>query len=108
MSIKVEGVLNEEKDQVEIGLQGEIDIYSSSAFKEEIHKWLMKYPDKEMLIDMRELDYIDSSGLGVLIGALKLLKSNGRGITLQNLRPNVYKVFKITNLFQVFRIVDVE
>lgn len=108
MSIKVEGRFNHEKDQVEIELQGEIDIYGSPTFKEEIHKLVMRYPDKEILIDMRELEYIDSTGLGILIGVLKILKNNGKGITLQNLKPNVYKVFKITNLFQVFRIIDAQ
>lgn len=106
MAIKVEGRFNEEKNQTEVELQGEIDIYGSSIFKEKVHELTKEYPDKEMVFDMKELDYIDSTGLGVLIGALKVLKVNAKGITLKNLKPNVYKVFKITNLSQIFTIID--
>ena len=53
---------------------------------------------------MTNLDYIDSTGLGVLIGALKVLKANQKKISLHGLKPSVYKVFTITSLTQLFEV----
>lgn len=76
--------------------------------KRRFMSWQKKHPDKDMYIDMTNLEYIDSTGLGVLIGALKILKGNGKNISLHHLKPNVYKIFKITNLTQIFNVAGME
>jgi anti-sigma B factor antagonist len=48
------------------------------------------------------LEYIDSTGLGILIGALKRLKQEDKDIIISNIRPNVGKLLKITGLDKVF------
>ena len=85
-------------------VSGEIDIYGSEKFREEIQALVKQYPDKDLSIDMTNLDYIDSTGLGVLIGALKVLKANQKKISLHGLKPSVYKVFTITSLTQLFEV----
>ena len=104
MSVIVEKKYSEENNQTEMVVSGEIDIYGSEKFREEIQALVKQYPDKDLSIDMTNLDYIDSTGLGVLIGALKVLKANQKKISLHGLKPSVYKVFSITSLTQLFEL----
>lgn len=80
---------------------GEIDIYTSAKFKEEI---LNSFDSRktDILIDGEKLEYVDSTGLGALIYILKSLKDNDYKIHLSNIKPNIRKLFNITELDKLF------
>lgn len=80
---------------------GEIDIYTSMKFKEEV---LEKFNSKkiDILIDGKKLEYVDSTGLGALIYILKTLKDDDYKIHLMNIKPNIKKLFDITELDKLF------
>ena len=80
---------------------GEIDIYTSTKFKEEV---LDSFNSKktDILIDGEKLDYVDSTGLGALIYILKNLKNEDYKIHLSNIKPNIRKLFSITELDKLF------
>jgi len=82
---------------------GEIDVYSAPAFKEELFT-VIQNTKKNLVIDGEKLDYIDSTGLGVLIGGLKRMREKGLSITITGLNPNIYKLFTITALDKPFNI----
>jgi anti-sigma B factor antagonist len=82
-------------------LKGEIDIYTAAEFKNQINAVIEEQPG-DLYIDCSELRYMDSTGLGVLIGALKKMKEQNRNIYLENLKPNVRKLFSITGLDKIF------
>jgi len=81
--------------------EGEIDIYTSPELKEKLSKAL---DDKmaDIVINGEKLDYIDSTGLGTLIGILKIIKENKNKIYIRNIKPNIRKLFDITELDKVF------
>ncbi|WP_313756643.1 STAS domain-containing protein [Tissierella sp.] len=80
---------------------GEIDIYTSSKFKEEIFKYFSS-KETDIIIDGQNLKYVDSTGLGALISILKKLKDNDYKIYLSNIKPNIRKIFDITELDKLF------
>lgn len=80
---------------------GEVDIYTSPKLKEKLLKSL-KEKETDLLIDGEKLDYIDSTGLGVLISILKKVKESENNIILINLKSNIRKLFDITGLDKVF------
>ncbi|HOC09526.1 MAG: STAS domain-containing protein [Clostridiales bacterium] len=84
-----------------VKVKGEIDIYTAAEFKKQINAAIEEVTG-DLHIDCSELQYMDSTGLGVLIGALKRMKEQGRNIYLENLRPNVRKLFAITGLDKIF------
>lgn len=92
---------NEEKNCWEVSLAGEIDIYSSSNFKIAMHDLLGKKL-ADVYIDCKELDYIDSTGLGALVSIVKFQKTNNNNVHLINLKPSVLRLFKLTDLDRVF------
>ncbi len=89
-----------------VTLSGDLDIYATSAFKEELSKLLDK-ENKDIVIDCENLNYIDSTGLGALISVYQNVSENGHGIRLKNTKPNIKKIFEITRLDEIFEFEEV-
>ncbi|MBS4539321.1 STAS domain-containing protein [Clostridium sp. D2Q-11] len=101
MALKVDKSFNEVKGVWVLKLHGEIDIYTAPKFKETLLN-VIEARESDIIIDGENLEYIDSTGLGVLISGLKKLKETNKNITIINLRPNISKLFEITGLNKVF------
>src|SRR5690625_7692227 len=80
-----------------ISLSGEIDAYTAPTLKEALLP-LTKEEDAEIIVDLDEVSYMDSTGLGVFISALKSSKEHLSSFKLINLQERVYRLFKITSL----------
>ncbi len=92
---------SDDKGKRSMVLKGEIDIYTAAEFKKQLYD-VIDNDSGDLYIDCNELQYMDSTGLGVLIGALKRAKEQDRNIYLTNLRPNIRKLFSITGLDKIF------
>ena len=102
MDIKVNTrVLNEKAQAVEV--QGEIDVYTSPRVKETINE-LIEKGHYQLVINLEGVRYIDSTGLGVLIGALKKVREHNGRILLVCTNPQIKKIFNITGLVKIFEI----
>jgi anti-sigma B factor antagonist len=100
MGLEIKKELIEDKYQVTP--IGEIDIMSSEELKKEIKDLIDE--KKDIIINGEEIEYMDSTGLGVLISLLKKTRENDNKIVIKNLKPNIYKLFNITGLTKVFEI----
>ena len=88
----------------QIILSGEIDIYTSQTFKNELNEVISSTNKGDIYIDCKELSYIDSTGLGILVGALKEIRKDNNDIYICNLKDNIKKLFIITGLDKLFKI----
>lgn len=102
MSINIESKLNNENDFWDISLKGELDVSTADKLKEYLHN-LADEKILDMKINLDKLDYIDSTGLGVMIGVLKKLKTDNKEIHIINPKSNVKKIFTITGLDKIFK-----
>lgn len=84
-----------------VKLIGDVDIASSSQLKEELNQMLNEI-ERSITLDCEELQYIDSTGLGVLIGVLKRVKGKSNDIMIINMHSNISKLLKITGLDKIF------
>jgi anti-sigma B factor antagonist len=84
-----------------VALSGEIDIYNSTDMKKQLNL-LMDEHIADMYVDCKNLEYIDSTGLGALVGVLKNIKSHDKEMHLSHVKANILKLFRITNLDKVF------
>jgi anti-sigma B factor antagonist len=101
LDLKIEVI--KRNDYAVLELIGEVDAYTSSRFREIIIS-VIEEGNVDVVINMLEVEYIDSSGLGALVGGLKrATERNGRILILCN-NPQVKKVFEITGLEKVFPI----
>ncbi|MDD9922143.1 MAG: STAS domain-containing protein [Boseongicola sp.] len=60
---------------------------------------------KRIILDLEQVEFLDSSGLGAVVGSMKQM-GRGRRLDLVGLSPNVDKVFRMTRMDSVFRIFD--
>ena len=90
-----------------VEIQGEIDVYTSPRVKETINE-LIENEHYQLLINLQKVRYIDSTGLGVLIGALKKVREHSGRILLVCTNPQIKKIFNITGLVKIFEIFESE
>ncbi|MCL5105224.1 MAG: STAS domain-containing protein [Armatimonadetes bacterium] len=90
-----------------IDLTGEVDAYTSARFRE-IMLETIDGDSGSLVISMVDVEYIDSSGLGALVGGLKRVSERNGRIVIVCSKPQVRKVFEITGLEKVFPIYDEE
>jgi anti-sigma B factor antagonist len=90
-----------------VEVQGEIDVYTSPRVKETINE-LIDQGRYNLVINLEGVRYIDSTGLGVLIGALKKVREHDGRILLICTNPQIKKIFNITGLVKIFEIFKTE
>lgn len=93
----------ESKEVSILQLIGEVDVYTAPKLKEELLPMVEK-TNQKVEIDLSQVDYMDSTGLGVIIGALKLSKSKDGQLTLLNATARLERLFDITGLAEVMDI----
>jgi anti-sigma B factor antagonist len=86
-------------------LSGNLDINSVTELRNEIRR-LIGEGELRIIVDVDGLDYLDSSGLGVLVGALARLREKGGDLTIIVSNPKNRRVFDITKLSYVFPLYD--
>ena len=103
MSMNIDSKLNNENGFWDVSLQGELDVSTADKLKEHLHN-LVDEKILDMKINLENLDYIDSTGLGAMIGVLKKLKTDNKEIYIINPKSNVKKIFTITGLDKIFKV----
>lgn len=79
-----------------------IDAAMAIQFKEDMRTETDDGPDR-IILDLSRVDFVDSSGLGAIVGSLKQLGA-GRRLDLSGLTPTVDKVFRLTRMDTVFNL----
>lgn len=93
--------LDDQRHVVAVG--GEIDLFTAPELKAAIGEAL-ESGHTRIVVDLTATTFLDSTALGVLIGAVKRLRSRDGVLTIVNTDPNIAKTFEITGLDQIFTI----
>jgi len=88
---------------VHFDVSGEVDIYTCQMLKERLYKAIDEHK-KDLVLDCGQLNYIDSTGLGVFVAVLKKVKQMDKEIQIVNLKESIKKLFVITSLDTLFNI----
>jgi anti-sigma B factor antagonist len=86
-----------------VHVSGEIDVYTVSALRDRLDS-VIERGEHHLVIDLSAVTFMDSTGLGVLVGRLKLVRAAGGSMRLVTGHERVLKVFAITGLDKVFEI----
>lgn len=92
-----------ENDVCAVVLEGEIDVYTAPRLKEELVS-VVESGCPNVIVDMEKVGFIDSSGLGVLVSALRRARERDGVVRIVCTRDNILKIFRITGLDKVFPI----
>jgi len=91
-----------------VDLSGRIVLGEGSAGLRDLLRNLVSEGIKKILLNLRNVDYIDSSGLGELVSAFTSMRSQGGELKLLNLTKRVQDLLLVTKLYTVFDITDDE
>jgi len=91
-----------------VDLSGRIVLGDGSTALRDLVRNLISAGNKKILLNLRNVDYIDSSGLGELVSAFTSMRSGGGELKLLNLTKRVQALLQITKLYTVFDITDDE
>ncbi|MCP4581282.1 MAG: STAS domain-containing protein [candidate division Zixibacteria bacterium] len=86
-----------------LSLAGRLDLTSASSLKE-ASKNVLSSDSKKMVLNLSDVDFINSSGLGALVSILKEVRKSQGSMKLTNLAPYVKEIFDITQLSNIFDI----
>ena len=86
-----------------VTIHGEIGVATSPNLRERLIG-LVNGGATRLVLDLEAVDFLDSTGLGVLVGALKRVRTHGGELHLVCTKSRVLKVFEITSLTKVFSI----
>jgi anti-sigma B factor antagonist len=80
---------------------GEVDVYTAPMLRERIREIAAKGA-VHLIADLGQVDFLDSTGLGVLVGGLKRLREDGGSLALVITTPRLLRIFQITGLTKAF------
>ncbi|HZC26486.1 MAG TPA: STAS domain-containing protein [Actinopolymorphaceae bacterium] len=104
MDLKVSDYTTDD-DLTVINVEGEIDVYTAPKLREKLID-LVNKGKYHLLVDMEKVEFLDSTGLGVLVGGLKRVRAHDGSLELVCTQERILKIFRITGLTKVFGIFD--
>ena len=95
----------DEGDHKIVKVGGEIDVYTAPKLRERLIG-LVESGSFHLIVDMEAVEFLDSTGLGVLVGGLKRVRAHEGWIDLVCTQSRILRIFRITGLNKVFSIYD--
>lgn len=95
MNIKCEG------DYMIVELDGEIDEYVSEEIKLKIDEAYNDVKGKDLILDFNKVDFVDSSGIGLILGRYKKVLENNGKVYVVGMQEQVQKVFEISDIYRL-------
>ena len=93
-------------DTLVISLAGEFDEHSANYVRDLMDNLMSESNARQVIVDLGQLDFMDSTGIGVMIGRYKKMKSRGIPIFVTNPSKQIDKIFMMTALYDVMPKID--
>ena len=100
MSLQIQSNYNNEGNQWEIKAIGDVDISTAPKLRDCLDAALQEKM-ADIVLYLEELNYLDSTGLGVIIGTMGKMKENENQILLKNPKENIKRLLNITSLDRI-------
>lgn len=106
MNLQVEMVRN--RETLIVRLSGELDHHTADEVRMRMDEELARGGCRHLVLSLKSLQFMDSSGLGVILGRYKLIKHKGGRMALCDVNPSVYRLFEMSGLFKIMSIYENE
>lgn len=85
--------------RVIVHLAGELDHHSAARVRGTLDSMLRDVTVREMLLDLRGVTFMDSAGLGVVLGRYKTLSARGGKMIVSGMRTSIDRIFRMSGLY---------
>ena len=100
--MKVEHFLEEKI--LKIFVTEEIDHHTSSIIRTRLDYEISRFRPKKVIIDMEKVRFMDSAGIGLLIGRYKIIRSYGGSLEIENVSIKMMRIFEMSGLKKIMKI----
>ncbi|WP_409301494.1 anti-sigma F factor antagonist [Peribacillus sp. SCS-155] len=87
-----------------IRLSGELDHHTAEELRKNATDAIEKYSIKHIILNLEELTFMDSSGIGVILGRYKQIKESQGEMVVCAISPSVKRLFEMSGLFKIIKI----
>ncbi|MFC1671357.1 STAS domain-containing protein [Spirochaetota bacterium] len=91
-----------------IYLAGRLDVHLSAEVENEINKIIQSDSNNHLLLNLKDVEYLSSSGLRIFVSTMRILKESQRVLKLSDMNNAVKKIFEVVELMDMFQIYDTE
>nr|WP_276521903.1 anti-sigma F factor antagonist [Geobacillus stearothermophilus] len=95
--------LEVKQDVLIVRLSGELDHHTAEELREQVTDVLENRGIRHIVLNLRQLTFMDSSGLGVILGRYKQIKNVGGQMVVCAVSPTVKRLFDMSGLFKIIR-----
>lgn len=106
MGLRVE--LEHYRNVLIVRLHGELDHHTADKVRFQMEDAIMRGDSSDVILSLKGLEFMDSSGLGVILGRYKLLKNKGGKMVVCDVSPALHRLFELSGLFKIMPIYDNE
>ncbi len=92
---------NFEGNNLVFGLIGELDEHSAPFVRKKLDEKIEQEDFNDAVLDLSRLSFMDSTGIGVIIGRYKIMKKQNKRLYVRNPSPTVDKIFKMSGLYEI-------
>ncbi len=91
-------------ERVTVVIAGELDHFAAPQIRSMLDDLIRDPSVVDLVLDLENLTFMDSSGIGVLLGRLRILQARGGTLSVKNMQPSVEKLFRLSGLQKVIAI----
>lgn len=91
-----------------VRLNGELDHHSAESLKTKLEQKIVRGHFRHMILSLKGLSFMDSSGLGVILGRYKQISAKGGKMVVCDVSDAIYRLFEMSGLFKILTIQDDE
>ena len=84
-----------------IKLQGEIDHHTAAAIRDEMDTLIWRYPVETLIVDVGNVTFMDSSGIGILIGRYRIMSRMGGTLRVRGARDQVDRILEFAGIYKI-------
>ncbi|CAH0118642.1 MULTISPECIES: anti-sigma F factor antagonist [unclassified Paenibacillus] len=106
MNLQVE--LEHQRDVLIVRLRGELDHHTADAVRAKIDESIYRGQTNHLVLSLKDLLFMDSSGIGVILGRYKLIQSKGGKMAVCDVNPSVHRLLELSGLFKILAQYDNE
>ena len=92
-----------QSDFTTASLFGELDHHTADQVKIKLDEVIKKHKNANLILDLKNLSFMDSSGLGVILGRYKKLKLYGNSMYIKNANRQIEKVFNVSGIYNIIK-----
>ncbi|WP_223066583.1 anti-sigma F factor antagonist [Paenibacillus caui] len=106
--MKVNVEMEQHRDTLIVRLSGELDHHAADGVRMRLDEEIARGRCRHLVLSLESLQFMDSSGIGVILGRYKLIKHKGGQMVVCHVNAPVYRLFEMSGLFKIMPIYENE